>query len=162
MGSGKSHWGRIWAKKYGYNYYDLDEEIEKATKMTVEQIFSKRGEKAFRELEKNHLQRLVNEEKLLVSCGGGTPCFFENMDWMLQNGIVIYLKTTPDIILKRVMDETDKRPLLKQINSSELLFFIEKKLKEREPVYLKAHHVLETAGLSEEALSFFLEENQNL
>ncbi len=86
MGSGKSYWGRIWAKKNGYSFYDLDAEIEKAFKMTVEQIFEKEGEEKFRELERYYLRKSENKNNILLSCGGGTPCFFDNMKWMQEHG----------------------------------------------------------------------------
>ena len=154
MGSGKSHWGRVWALKNGYSFYDLDAQIESAFKMTVEEIFEKEGEEKFRELERYYLRKLGNKKKYLLSCGGGTPCFFDNMEWMQSHGEIIYLKASPQYILERVMDETLKRPLLKEVNPSELLFFIQQKLKEREPVYLKAHHVLEVEELTEDSLAF--------
>lgn len=154
MGSGKSHWGRIWALKHEYSFYDLDEEIEKDFKMTVEQIFEKEGEDKFRELEKHYLRKAGDKKKYLISCGGGTPCFFDNMEWMQQHGEVIYLKATPQYILERVIDETLKRPLLKEVHPSQLLSFVRGKLKEREPVYLKAHHVLKVEELTENSLAF--------
>jgi shikimate kinase len=153
MGSGKSYWGHIWALEEGFTFYDLDAEIEKAFELPVEQIFEKHGEDKFREMERYHLRKLESAKKILVACGGGTPCFFDNQEWMKQHGTVIYLKATPDYILKRVMEETEKRPLLKKINPSELLFFIEKKLKEREPVYLQADHVWEVTSLDKDSLS---------
>lgn len=157
MGSGKSHWGHIWAQKNGYAFYDLDAEIEKTTKLNVQQIFEKLGEDEFRELEKTHLRKFQNKKKFLLACGGGTPCFFDNLLWMKQHGQIIYLKATPKYILDRVMDETSKRPLLKEVNTSELLFFIQKTLKEREPYYLKAHHIVEVNTLTDDSLSRILE-----
>jgi shikimate kinase len=154
MGSGKSHWGHIWARHLGYTFFDLDMEIEKAFKMAVEEIFEKHGEEKFRELERYHLKRFENRKQVLLSCGGGTPCFFDNIQWMKQQGVIIYLKASPQYILDRVMDETSKRPLLKEVNTSELLFFIQKKLKEREPVYLKADHILEVEKLQNDSLDF--------
>lgn len=161
MGSGKSYWGHIWALAEGYTFYDLDTEIEKVFELPVEQIFEKHGEDKFREMERYHLRKFESSKKCLVACGGGTPCFFDNLEWMKQHGSVIYLKATPDYILKRVMEETEKRPLLRKINSSELLFFIEKKLKEREPVYLQADHILEVTSLDQDSLSN-LENNKKI
>jgi shikimate kinase len=154
MGSGKSYWGHIWALEHGYTFYDLDTEIEKAFKMPVEEIFEKHGEEKFREMERYHLRKFENKKKYLLSCGGGTPCFFDNLEWMKQHGGIIYLKASPEYILDRVMDETSKRPLLKEVNPAELLFFIQKKLKEREPVYLKADHVFEVGKLKKNSLNF--------
>ena len=154
MGSGKSHWGHIWALEHGYRFYDLDTQIEKAFKMPVEEIFEKHGENKFREMERYHLRKFENKKKYLLSCGGGAPCFFDNLDWMKQHGVIIYLKASPEYILNRVMDETSKRPLLKEVNSAELLFFIQKKLQEREPVYLNANHILEVDKLKKDSLNF--------
>jgi len=154
MGSGKSHWGHIWASKNGYTFYDLDAQIEKGFKMTVEEIFQKHGEEKFREMERLYLHKMATKKKYLLSCGGGTPCFFDNLTFMKLHGKVIYLKASPEYILERIMDETLKRPLLKEVNQSELLFFIQKKLKEREPVYLKADYILEVEKLSNDSLSF--------
>jgi shikimate kinase len=157
MGSGKSHWGHIWALEHGYTFYDLDTEIEKSFEMSVEEIFEKHGEDKFRELERYHLRKFEKKKKYLLSCGGGTPCFFDNLQWMNQHGEIIYLKASPEYILDRVMDETSKRPLLKEVNPTELLFFIQKKLKEREPVYLKAEHILEVERLQKDSLNFLEE-----
>ena len=154
MGSGKSYWGQIWALEQGYTFYDLDVEIEKEFSLPVEVIFEKHGEDKFREMEKMHLRKFEKLEKVLVSCGGGTPCFFDNLDRMKRHGTVVYLKASPEYILKRVMDETEKRPLLKKINASELLFFIEQKLKEREPVYMQADYVLQVTDLKKDSLHF--------
>ena len=160
MGSGKSHWGNTWALEEGYSFYDLDTEIEKVFELSVEQIFEKHGEEKFREMERYHLRKFENSRKSVVACGGGAPCFFDNMDWMKKHGTVIYLKATPDYILERVMDETEKRPLLKKVNKSELLFFIQQKLKEREPVYLKADYILEVGKLQKDSLEFLKKPNE--
>lgn len=162
MGSGKSYWGRIWANEEGFTYYDLDAEIEKVFELTVEEIFEKHGEEKFRELERYHLRKLETRKNMLVSCGGGTPCFFENMEWMKKHGKVIYLKASPEYILERVMSETEKRPLLKKVNTSELLFFIEQKLREREPVYLLANYILEVKDLNKDSLHFLLENGNRI
>ncbi len=160
MGSGKSHWGHVWALEHGYTFYDLDTEIEKAFEMSVEEIFEKHGEEKFRELERYHLRKFEKKKKYLLSCGGGTPCFFDNLQWMNEHGEIVYLKASPEYILDRVMDETSKRPLLKEVNPAELLFFIQKKLKEREPVYLKATHILEVEKLQNDSLNFLEEKGK--
>jgi shikimate kinase len=162
MGSGKSHWGHIWALQHTLAFYDLDTEIEKAFEMTVEEIFEKHGEEKFREIERYHLRKFDTKKSYLLSCGGGTPCFFDNLDWMKRHGTIIYLKASPEYILDRVMEETSKRPLLKKVNPSELLFFIEKKLKEREPVYLKADHVLEAKNLTNDSLNFLKNQEEKI
>jgi shikimate kinase len=162
MGSGKSHWGHIWSLQHGYTFFDLDTEIEKAFEMTVEEIFEQHGEEKFREIERYHLRKFDTKRSYLLSCGGGTPCFFDNLEWMKRHGQIVYLKATPEYILDRVMEETSKRPLLKKVNPSELLFFIEKKLKEREPVYLKADHVLEAENLTNGSLNFLKNQDEKI
>ncbi len=158
MGSGKSHWGRIWSEEMHLPFMDLDHEIEAAEGMSVEDIFKKKGEDGFREAEKHHLRKIKNNVGLLVACGGGAPCFSENMTWMLKNGVVIYLKASPQYLLDRVIEEIPKRPLLKEINKAELLFFIQKKLEERKPVYNRAQIILDAKTLTKERLSETLQE----
>ncbi|MDQ6761108.1 MAG: shikimate kinase [Bacteroidota bacterium] len=153
MGSGKTHWGRIWAAKNALSFFDLDAEVEKSFKMTVAEIFQKEGEEKFRELERYHLKKFAAKNNFILSCGGGTPCFGDNLEWMNAEGNVVYLRATPERILKNVTPKIDKRPLLKNVNPSELLFFIEKKLKEREPFYNKARYILDCGSLDEDSLS---------
>ncbi len=160
MGSGKSHWGKIWASKNRFSFYDLDAQIENAFKMTIEEIFEKKGEEKFREIERLYLHKMETKKNYLVSCGGGTPCFFDNLNFMKAHGTVIYLKASAQYLLERVMDETKKRPLLKEVNPSELLFFIQQKLKDREPFYLKADHILEVEKLFDDSLSLIKNENK--
>ena len=103
---------------------------------------------------------METKKNYLVSCGGGTPCFFDNLNFMKAHGTVIYLKASAQYLLERVMDETKKRPLLKEVNPSELLFFIQQKLKDREPFYLKADHILEVEKLFDDSLSLIKNENK--
>ncbi len=152
MGSGKSYWGKIWAGYYGLRLIDLDDEIVRSYGMSIDSIFEKFGEETFRRSEAEQLRKTENDKNALVACGGGVPCFGDNMDWMLNNGIVIYLKATPGYLLRRVLNETHKRPLLKKLSSSEMLSFIEKKLAEREPVYSRAHVTLDVEALTSHSL----------
>lgn len=161
MGTGKSYWSKIWAEKYGLASYDLDSTIETAFAMTIEEIFEKEGEDKFREIETLNLKKFENKKGFFMACGGGTPCFFDNLDWMKNVGIVIYLKASPEFILNRVMDEKEKRPLLKKVNTAELLFFIEKKLAEREKFYEEADHILDAEHLTNNSLDFIFEENNS-
>ena len=159
MGSGKSHWGRIWATKNHLKFFDLDAKIEKAFKMTITEIFEKKGEEKFRELERYHLRKFDTKKNFVLACGGGTPCFTDNMDWMKSQGKVFYLKATPEKILEQVMHETEQRPVIKNVNPSELLFFIQKKLAEREPFYSQADAILDVNLLDENSLSTLLHDS---
>lgn len=138
MGSGKTYWGKIWASIYSFNFVDLDEVIEKNEGKSIADIFEIKGEKYFREIEAAALRSFEDLENTIIACGGGTPCFYENIEWMNDKGTTIYLFSTAQEILQRVLSEQDKRPLIKKMNKGELLFFIEQKLKERENFYNSA------------------------
>jgi shikimate kinase len=138
MGSGKTHWGKIWAVNTMRSFIDLDEVIEKMAGKSIADIFEIKGEDYFRKLEADALRSCATVSNSIIACGGGTPCFYDNMKWMNEYGITIYLTCTPSEVLKRVELEQEKRPLVKKLNRAELLFFIEQKLKEREPVYTQA------------------------
>ncbi|MBL7701381.1 MAG: shikimate kinase [Ferruginibacter sp.] len=152
MGSGKTHWGKIWAQQAGLDFYDLDELIEKREAKTIAAIFEKQGEGYFRKIETDTLKTFEGKENCIIACGGGTACFNDNMQWMNENGTTIYLYATPSCILSRVKEEKDKRPLINKHNEAELLFFIEQKLKEREPFYSQAKITLPVTGLNEKSL----------
>ena len=161
MGSGKTHWGKIWAKKSQLNFFDLDEEIEKTLGKSVAQIFEKKDEEYFREKERDHLRKFEVKKNFILACGGGTPCFFDNLKWMNEQGSTIYMKLSSVEIFKRVMNETEKRPLIKKANTSELLFFIEQKLKERETFYRNATYVVNAEALNEDSLTKILFEDNS-
>jgi shikimate kinase len=156
MGSGKTHWGSLWAKQLNYNFIDLDEVIEKKYGKTIAKIFEENGEDFFRQKETEILQSLVFEKPTIVACGGGTPCFNNNIDWMNKNGTTIYLKTTVNDIFERVMAEQQKRPLIKNLNEAEVKFFIEQKLNERELYYNKAAKTIHTNLITENSILHLL------
>jgi shikimate kinase len=160
MGSGKTHWGRIWAKETGLKFFDLDEVIESETQMTITEIFEAKGESAFREMERYRLQEFGKQDHFILACGGGTPCFLDNLTWMKSVGTVLYLKALPEVIRKNVLDERHKRPLIKEIDSKGLLPFIQEKLKEREAFYLGADRVIEVETLDGQSLTALMEETE--
>jgi len=152
MGSGKTYWGRIWAQQLGLDFYDLDEVIEKKEGKTISAIFEKDGEDHFRKMEAMALQGFAETENGIIACGGGTACFNDNMQWMNDNGQTVYLSATPQYIFERVLDDKEKRPLINKHNEAELLFFIEQKLKEREPFYKQAQIILPVTELNESSI----------
>jgi shikimate kinase len=152
MGSGKTYWGKIWAQKHGLDFYDLDDVIETKEGQSIAAIFEKEGEGYFRKAETEALHTFSEKAAGIIACGGGTACFNENMQWMNENGTTVYLSATPPYILSRVKEEKDKRPLINKLNEAELLFFIEQKLKEREPFYTQAQIILPVTGLNENSL----------
>lgn len=157
MGSGKSHWGRIWADKLAMPFYDLDERIEVEQQQAIAAIFENKGEDYFREREADALRAFETIPAGIIACGGGTPCFFDNIAWMNANGLTVYLQANPRLLYDRVMLEKEKRPLLKKVNEAELLFFIEQTLKSREPFYQQAAIVLPVADADEESLGAIIQ-----
>lgn len=156
MGSGKTHWGKIWAQKAGLTFYDLDELIENTHHQSVSEIFEKKGEDFFRKAEAEMLRETSMKDNCIIACGGGTPCFANNLKWMNDNGCTVYLKATPRQLLENVLLETEKRPLLKKLNSAEILFFIEKKLQERESFYAAAKMQLQVDDLNNETINHII------
>jgi shikimate kinase len=149
MGTGKTHWGKIWAEKLNYSFADLDDLIEEVEGYSVHQLFETRGEDYFRLQEAATLKKMLHKENTIVACGGGTPCFFDNMRWMNTNGTTILLKADAPFILRNIKKQLGTRPLLRGMNDAEMLFFIENKLVERETFYNKATIILDaqTAGI---------------
>ena len=156
MGSGKSYWGNIWSQQAGIPFYDLDTVIETQQQKTIAQIFEEKGEAYFRKIETSALENFTGNNHTIVACGGGTPCFNNNMKWMNSNGITIYLKASPDEIMMRVKNEQAQRPLIKNLQWEELLPFIEKKLEEREPFYRQAKYILPVSSLSQTTINNIL------
>ena len=122
-----------------YPFVDLDDWIEQDTKISIREIFEQKGELHFRELERNTLHKTAELKKAVIACGGGTPCFFDNIDWMNRNGLAVYLHADTEILTERLIGEMEKRPLLRDKNRETLLSYIEAKLAERSPFYEKAN-----------------------
>ena len=139
MGSGKSHIGKLLSLKLGYNFIDLDAEIEKKG-MSISKIFNQKGEDYFRNLEREILLETNNSTKTIISCGGGTPCFFDNMEWMNRNGITIFLNPATEVLVERLKQEKEKRPLLLNKSEDEIQSLIEQLLRSRMEFYQKADY----------------------
>lgn len=142
MGSGKTYWGRSWSEVTGIKHYDLDEEIEKQEGKNVTAIFEEKGEDTFRRLEKEMLHSFLGKDNFILSCGGGTPCYYNNMKWMNEEGITIYLKSSPADLAQRLLKEKETRPLIASMNNDVLEEYISEKLKQREEHYAKAMYHL--------------------
>lgn len=141
MGSGKTTVGQKLARRLGYSFIDMDKHIEEGKGMSINQIFSKLGESEFRRLEHDLILRIVKMDNVVVSTGGGVPCFNDNMELINQSGISIYLKMTPESLVSRLIHSQSKRPLIRELSSAELPVFIKEKLEEREPYYLKSKYI---------------------
>ncbi len=147
MGSGKTTVGKALSKETGMMFYDLDWYIETRMHKTVSEIFAERGEEGFRKIEYNMLHEVAEFEDVIISCGGGTPCFFDNMDYLNQQGDVVYLKATPETLYNHLLMAKVERPLLKGKSAEELIAYITEHLKERAPYYEKARHTLDVSVL---------------
>ena len=143
MGSGKTTVGKALSKDMGIPFYDLDWYIESRMRKTVAQIFAERGEEGFRKIEYNMLHEVAECENVIISCGGGTPCFFDNMDYMNGQGETVYLKASPEVLYGHLKMGKTERPLLKNKTPEEMQVFIAEQLEKREPYYSKAKHTLD-------------------
>ncbi len=112
MGSGKTTIGHALSKELSLPFYDLDWYIESRMRQSVKQLFDSMGEEGFRKIERNMLHEVAEFENVIVSCGGGTPCFFDNMDYLNRQGDTVYLKATPDVLFRHLKMGKTVRPLL--------------------------------------------------
>ena len=143
MGAGKTTVGKALSKEINIPFYDLDWYIESRMRKTVKQIFDEKGEEGFRKIEHTMLHEVAEFENVIISCGGGTPCFFNNMDYMNQQGETIYLKATPEVLYGHLKMGKTVRPLLLNKTPEEVKVFIKEQLKVREPYYAKAKYTLD-------------------
>ena len=141
MGAGKTTLGKVLAKDLGLPFYDLDWYIESRMMKTVPQLFAERGEEGFRKGEHNMLHEVAEFEDVVISCGGGTPCFYDNMEYMNAQGDTVYLKASPEVLYAHLQMGKVERPLLKNKTREEMQAFIQEQLAEREKYYTKARHI---------------------
>ncbi len=142
MGSGKSTAGKKLARKLNLSFVDLDKYIEHKYKISVAGLFRKYDEKAFRLIEQEALRDTFEMDRTIISTGGGTPCFFDNMVLMKQYGLTVYLKTSVKSLVHRLTRSKKNRPLLKDKSPEELFTFIENQVHEREAFYLQSDIVV--------------------
>lgn len=153
MGCGKTHWGRQLSHKLQIPFFDLDSLIEEREGKSITEIFAELGEEYFRMLEKEVLY-LVTEshENFVLATGGGTPCFFNNVDYMNARGTTIWLNGSLDSLLKRLKKEKEKRPLIRNLSDKELRAFIIKKNADRKIFYQQASVIVNEDDVTLEGL----------
>ncbi len=161
MGCGKSTHGKKLAKVLRRTFIDLDVYISKEEGISVEEIFAEKGEDYFRQKESDNLNKINNQtSKLVISLGGGTVCFNNNLNKILNAGLVIYIKMPAEALHKRLINSKTQRPLLQNKNSEESLEYIKKLLEKREQFYNKAHLTINGIDLTtdklKEAVSLFI------
>jgi len=147
MGSGKSTAGKKLAAALGWTFIDLDRQIETAAGKSIPEIFSQDGEEKFRSLETEVLRSLKSHAKTIVSTGGGTPCHADNMTFMIDTGVTVYLKMSTSQLVSRLLGSTGERPVLKNVPDDKLYGFIDEKLAVREKFYNKANIIVEGINL---------------
>lgn len=143
MCAGKTTVGKALGSALGRTFYDLDWYIEERFHKRVPQIFADEGEAHFRDLERRMLHEVAEFENIVLSCGGGTPCFFDNMDYMNSVAETFYLKASAETLCRHVAMSRGERPLLKGKSPEELRTFISEQLEERTPFYEKAQHIID-------------------
>lgn len=138
MGCGKTTFGRALSQATGLKFVDLDHLIEDRHNATVREIFDTKGEEEFRRIERDMLRETAEMEDVIVSCGGGTPCFFDNADFMNAHGMTLWLEATHDCLFTRLVRKREKRPLLANRTDEEIRDIISSQLKARSPFYSRA------------------------
>lgn len=152
MGSGKTTAGKKLASLLGWKFIDLDKKIEEYTGKTIPEIFAGNGEEYFRGIETQLLRNLKSQTNTVISTGGGTPCHSDNMDFMINTGLTIYLKLTPGQLKSRLSGSKGERPLIKDLEPVALQTFIEEKLSDRERWYDRSDITFEGMDLDINAL----------
>lgn len=152
MGSGKSTIGRKLAQLLNWDFIDLDASIERHFNLSIDEIFERFGEDIFRKTEKEELEKTFKQQKVVVACGGGTPCFFNNMEQINTLGDSFYIHLSPTSLYYRLRNSKRVRPLVKNKNEEELEEYIKVKLAEREVFYKKAHFIVKGENLKAEEI----------
>lgn len=140
MGSGKTTLGRGVEARAHIAFIDLDQYIEERYGKSIKDIFKERGEDGFRLIEHDCIRKLSSKKDILVACGGGTPCFFDNMEIMNSRGTTVWLDASVDILHARLKEGRSQRPLIADFDDDELREFIVKSLEKRNPFYSRATH----------------------
>lgn len=140
MGAGKTTLGKALSRDTGLSFIDLDWYMEERFHKTVACLYSERGEESFRRLEQQMLHEVGEFEDVIVSCGGGTPCFFDNMDYMKKQGITVFLDVRLQVLLRRLRIAKIQRPLIQNKSEEELETFVSDALEKRAPCYSQARY----------------------
>ena len=143
-GAGKTFWGKKIATALHKDFFDLDFEIEKQEQQSILEIFRDDGEKFFREKESEVLRTFEQKQNLVLATGGGTPCFFENAEWMKKNGLTIWIDEPVSVLKQRLKTEKSQRPLIRGLGENELSHFLKHQLEERKPFFLKADYQIQS------------------
>lgn len=147
MGSGKTTLGRAYATAEQLDFIDLDWYIEGRYHLSVRELFNRSGEEAFRRIERNLLHEVGEFENVIIACGGGTPCFFDNMEYMNASGKTVFLNPSEEALFRRLKAGREKRPLLAGKSDEELRTTIAEALRNRLPYYTQAKFTFDSGWL---------------
>ena len=143
MGSGKTHWGRELSQKLSIPFFDLDEQIVNSENKSINEIFEEQGEEKFRLLEKDTLHIITeSRDSMVMATGGGTPCYFNNIEYMNRSGTTVWLDTPIQVLYERLLKERSHRPLLKNLSDEQIKSFIIKKFSDRKIYYEQASIII--------------------
>lgn len=153
MGSGKTYWGRLLSQKLNIPFFDLDEQVASHEGTTINEIFSGKGEEYFRLLEKDTLHIITeSHDSFVMACGGGTPCYFNNIEYLNQSGTAVWINTPVETLFRRLTDEKESRPLIKALTQEQLKSYIAKKFADRKIYYEQAGVIVEEEPVQLEKL----------
>lgn len=142
MGSGKTTLGRALEQTTPLKFIDLDDYVESRLGMTVSECFANYGQQRFREAERDALVAVSSMDDVVIGCGGGTPCFFDNMEYMNSHGTTVWLDASLERLYERLSVAMDHRPLLRGKLPKELRDYIADSMQERTPYYSRSHYML--------------------
>lgn len=152
MGCGKSTVGKRLANRLHLTFLDLDSSIEKNYRQPISSIFANKGEEKFRELEHDCLKTILEQDDYVLALGGGTPCFYDNMELINKSGSSIYIQMSVKSLADRLIHAKRSRPLIEKMTEKEMQEYISSHLPIRENYYLKAHYTVKGEDLNIEEL----------
>jgi shikimate kinase len=153
MGAGKSYLGEMWGEAHSIPFFDLDKLIEEEERTIVENIFATNGEDYFREKEAAILRNTDRFENCIIACGGGTPCYFDNMQWMNKNGVTVFLNEAENDIYDHLRNDKKVRPLVVDQDEDKIKIFIKNKLAARMSFYNKSQIILSSHQLNKDGFA---------
>jgi shikimate kinase len=160
MGSGKSFWAKKLSALLHIPAFDLDKEIEKIAGRTVAAIFADEGESYFRQKENEVLKSFEGKPNFLLATGGGAPCFHDNMEWMNENGVTIWIDEPPSVIASRLKKEKSHRPLIAEVADDNLSEFFIRMRGSRAPYYMRAKYHLSGNHITEKDFMKIIRSNE--
>lgn len=152
MGAGKTTYGKRLAHDINYKFIDLDQKIEADFGKTISEIFAEKGESEFRKIERDAMMQTFGLENTIVATGGGTPCFFDNMEQLNAHGATLYIELSAKSLVWNLLNSHKDRPLLHNKTYEELVEYVETTLQKRLPFYTQAKYVVDGIGITSQKM----------